>query len=219
MLHACTLNQLRSNQLRCARMSVLAVLPIILAGSPRSAQAVTVPFTFEVNADASVFGIPSQNNLTLPTTILGSVVFAPFGTAVYSEAGTVTFVMLPSGDFVPSSVMNDFIASFNGGADTITGTNSVTIGPGGPMGAPLSVTLAITGGTGIFNGATGGATGTGLGLPPPNPGDPQMVSFSGSGQITATGLNAIPEPGTIALLGIGVAGLAGVAVIRKRHRS
>ena len=54
--------------------------------------------------------------------------FAPFGSAIFSETGTVTFAMLPSGDFVPSTVSHNFTASFNGGADTFTGTDFQCLG-------------------------------------------------------------------------------------------
>ena len=118
--------------------------------------------------------------------------------------------MLPSGDFVPSTVSLNFIASFNGGADTFTGTDFHVFG--------VSNTWTILGGTGIFSGATGFATATGMGIEPSGNPDPNFigtVANSGSGQITAPGLNAIPEPGTIALLCTGMAGLAGSCGIPK----
>ncbi len=58
--------------------------------------------------------------------------------------------MLPSGVLVPSMVSLDFTVSFNGGADTFTGTDFHVVG--------VSDTWTILGGTGIFSGATGFAT-------------------------------------------------------------
>jgi hypothetical protein len=79
----------------------------------------------------------------------------------------------------PSGVLNSFTASFNGGADTFTGTDAVVFGP-----TTFTNNLTILGGTGIFNGATGFATGIGMmiessGNPAPN--FNATVATSGSG--------------------------------------
>jgi hypothetical protein len=207
-----TLSQPSRNELRAA--TILVALLILVFGSSGIAQAATVPFTFELTYDIFVVGVPSPTTLTLPTSTSGSGSIAPFGSAIFSETGTVTFAMLPSGGLVPSTVSLDFTASFNGGADTFTGTDFHVVG--------VSNTWTILGGTGIFSGATGFATATGMGIEPSGNPDPNFigtVANSGSGQITAPGLNAIPEPGTIGLLCTGMAGLAGVAVIRRRRQS
>jgi hypothetical protein len=209
-----TLNcQRRTNKFRIEL--VLASL-LLVFGSSSVARAATIPFTFETTFDTFIVGVPSPTTLTLPGTLSGSGSFAPFGSAIYTEAGTITFGMLPSGDFVPFSVMNNFTASFNGGADTFTGTDSVTFGA-----TTFTNNLTILGGTGIFSGATGFATGTGMPIASSGNPDPTYVGSganSGSGQITASGLAAVPEPTTMALLGAAMASLGGLAAIRKKRK-
>jgi hypothetical protein len=94
---------------------------------------------------------------------------------------------------------------------TFTGMESAVFGAPNPMGLPTSSnTFTILSGTGIFNEASGFATAAGVASPPSGPPGPTQVtplSFSGSGQITATGLNAVPEPATRALFGTCLAGL------------
>jgi PEP-CTERM motif len=140
----------------------------------------------------------------------------PFGSAIYSEAGTITFAMLPSGEFVPSLVSNNFTTSFNGGVNTFTGTDTVLFGA-----TTFTNNLTILGGTGIFSGASGFATATGMMIA--SSGNPvptyfATVATSGSGQITATGLNAVPEPTTMTLLGTAMASLVGLAATHKKRR-
>jgi len=217
MAQPITSNQLCMNKFRGATLTLVAVMLILVAGSPISAQAATIPVTFQLTFDTFVVGSPSLSTLTLPTTVQGSGSFAPFGSAIYSEAGTITFAMLPSGEFVPSLVSNDFTASFNGGADRFMGTDTVLFGA-----TTFTNTLTVLGGTGIFSGATGFATATGMTIASsgnPAPSYLATVATSGSGQITSPGLNAVPEPGTIALLCTGLAGLAGLVATGKRRRS
>src|SRR3954452_20127182 len=206
--------QRRTNKFRVG----FALAPLFLTlGSSNAARAATVPFTFELTFDTFVEGgPPTASTLTLPTTVLGSGSFTAFGSAVYSEAGTITFAMLPSGDFVPSVVSNQFTASFNGGANTFTGTDTVQFGA-----TTFTNNVTIMGGTGIFSGATGLATATGMMIASsgnPAPTYFATVATSGGGQITATGLTAVPEPTTMTLLGAAIVSLGGLAAIRKKRK-
>src|SRR4051794_6686082 len=187
---------------------------LLAFGSSSVAQAATIAFTFELTYDVFVFGVPSPSTLTLPTTVSGSGSFAPFGPAIYSEAGTVTFESSPSGELVTSTVTNNLIASFNGGTDTFTGTHSHVFG--------VSDTWTILGGTGIFSGATGFATPSSTFIEPSANPDPNFIGTvvnSGSGQITASGLTAVPEPTTMTLLGAAMASLGGLAAIWNKRKS
>src|SRR3954453_8181657 len=199
---ASTLHQLCKNN--GASMAVAALFMASICSG--MAEAATVSFTYEITADATAFGTPSIATPFLPTTVIGSGSFVPFGSAMYSEAGTITYRMLPSGAFVPASVMNTFIASFNAGANTFRGTQAVLFGAPNQMGLPtFSSTLTILSGTGIFNGATGLATATGVANPPSGvemAGQVTPLLSAGTGQITAPGLNAVPEPGTYGLVGL-----------------
>src|SRR4051795_3690753 len=134
-----------TQSLNCQRTTNKVRIGIVLAslllafGSSSVARAATIPFTFEVTYDALLGGLPSPTTLTVPAMNSGSGSFAPFGSAIYSETGTVTFAMLPSGDFVPSTVSLNFTASFNGGNDTFTGTDFHVFA--------VSETMTIVGGT------------------------------------------------------------------------
>src|SRR4051794_18831233 len=87
-----TATQLCTNKLR---LGVSLSVPILVFGLANISQAATVPFTFELNYDAFVVGVPSPTTPTLLTMLSGSGLYAPFGRATYSEAGTITFAMLP----------------------------------------------------------------------------------------------------------------------------
>ena len=207
-----TANQLSIKIKRLRGVSRLTAAALLAVGCCVSTHAATIPFTFEVSYDAVLGAFPGPGNLTVPDTNTGSGFYTPFGSAIYVETGVVTFAALPSGDLVPSTLSFDFTASFNGGADTFTGTDFHVFG--------VSETMTITGGTGIFIGATGFATPITVGLPSSgntSPGYIGTLGTSGAGQITAPGLNAVPEPATMGFVGSALAGLAGVAAIWRRR--
>jgi hypothetical protein len=193
--------------------SAAAVLAITIAVP---AVAATIPFTFTVSGGAALLGPPAPDN-PVGVMLFASAEFDPFGPAAdYSESGTITFTFWPSGDFAPASVSNNFTASFNAGADTFTGTHTYLFGPPTAAGQTITSTMTILGGTGAFSGATGTATATGTNTPPPGPDDLSPVFFTGSGQITAAALTAVPEPSTLPIM---CAALAGAGIWLRRRQS
>jgi len=183
--------------------SAAAVLALIM---PSHALAATVPFTFTISGGAALLGAPVADN-PVGVLLFASGEFDPFGPADYSESGTITFTFWPSGDFAPASVSNTFTASFNGGSDTFTGTHSYLFGPPTASGQTITSAMTILGGSGLFSGATGSASATGTNSPPPGPGDLSPVFFTGSGQITAPGLAAVPEPSVLPIVCAALAGI------------
>ena len=188
----------------------VATLGFVLA---LPAAAATVPFTFSVTGGAALLGPPVPDTPT-GVLLIASGTFPPFGPAAYSESGTITFTVWPSGDFAPASVENTFVAGFNGGVDTFTGTHTYVFGSPTPSGQTITSMMTILGGTGMFTGASGSATATGTNSPPPTPDDLSPVFFSGSGQINAPHLAAVPEPSTLGIVGVAVAALW----LRKRNK-
>jgi hypothetical protein len=124
----------------------------------------------------------------------------------------LTFGSWGPGVFAPvSGGGGHFTYSFSGGANTLTGTNALTFqAPTGPGHQTLTAVYTITGGTGLFAGASGIVNETDTAVA--NPNGTASLTMSGSGQVSAA---AIPEPSTGWLL---IAGLPAFATVRKMQR-
>ena len=203
--------QPRRNPLRVS--SVIALSTVIFACCGL-AQAATVPFTYTITGESATTGQPP----TLNEAFTGSGTVVPFGTAEYTDAGTLTLGQFPNDGFGAMSLTVDYTLSFNKGVDTFFGKEFVTFGPPDQHGVQVTTaTMTIAGGTGVFAGATGSGTGSATVNPPP-PTGPNPVTITGSGDITAPGLSAIPEPASITLLGTAIMGLVGLAALRKQRQ-
>ena len=173
------------------------------------AHAGTIPVTFDVTYDAFFGSTPGPDNLTVPTTASGYGTFSPFGEGSFSETGSVTFETFTTGEFGPALVDLTFTASFNGGIDTFTGTDVHLHDSAGNF---ISETMTILEGAGVFEGATGFFLPDTEEITPSgntSPGYFATFETSGTGQISAPGLVATPEPGSLPLFCLASLVLAG----------
>jgi hypothetical protein len=108
-------------------------------------------------------------------------------------------------------VFNGLFAWDFGGGNTFFGTFLGTLAPLPTPGVlAFSETFTLTGGTGLFAGASGSLLGTGTVTFNPNDTANSHTDFTGT-------INTVPEPTTILLLGTGLAGVG--AAVRKKRRA
>jgi hypothetical protein len=204
-----TQSQLRSNKLRLGTGPALLILVFALS---YVAPAATIHWTSTVTGTSAATGQPPN----LHEEFTGSGVVTPFGAATYSDSGTLTLGAFPSGAFGPMLLKVDYVFSFNEGADTFFGKTVVNFGAPDNDGVQITTaTTTIDGGTGMFTGATGSGIGNAKASPPPPEGASPITTF-GSGEITAPGLTAVPEPATRTLLCTGFVAVIGLAALRKK---
>jgi hypothetical protein len=108
-------------------------------------------------------------------------------------------------------VFNGLFAWDFGGGNTFFGTFLGTLAPLPTPGVlAFSETFTLTGGTGLFAGASGSLLGTGTVTFNPNGTANSHTDFTGT-------INTVPEPTTLMLLGTGLAG--GAMKVRKRRKA
>ena len=93
--------------------NVLALVALVF-GSGWTAHAATVSFTYTVTGQSATTGQPP----TLNEAFTGTGTVVPFGSANYTDSGTLTLGQFPADGFGAMSLDVDYTLSFNSGVDT-----------------------------------------------------------------------------------------------------
>ncbi len=189
---------------------VLVSLTFILLclGTPFVAHADTITF---VGSRDTVNGPPAAPDIgrcgaPAPPNLL--VILSGTGT---SNVGSFTATDSHCVNAATGEVFNGLFAWDFGGGNTFFGTFLGTLAPLPTPGVlAFSETFTLTGGTGLFAGASGSLLGTGTVAFNPNGTANSHTDFTGT-------INTVPEPTTILILGTGLAGVA--AKVRKRRKA
>jgi hypothetical protein len=128
-----------------------------------------------------------------------------------SNLGSFTQTLSHCINVATGNISNGLFTFDFGGGNTFFGTmaGTITLPPVGGV-APFAETFTLTGGTGLFGGASGTLIASGTVTFNPSGTTNTHADFNGT-------INTVPEPTTLLLLGTGLAGVG--AAVRKRRKS
>jgi hypothetical protein len=178
-------------------------IALLCISSATVTHADTITFTGSVNASNNPAPVPDIGRCGAPPNLLVNL---SLGTGT-SNLGPFTQTLSHCTNVITGNISNGLFTFDFGGGNTFFGTivGAITLPPIGGV-APFAETFTLTGGTGLFAGASGILIASGT---------VNFITASSHHDFNGT-INTIPEPTTLFLLCTGLAGLG--AAVRKRGK-
>ncbi len=189
------------------RLTMLLAFTVLCLGAASVARADTIAFTGSRDFSGGPSVAPNPSRCGAPPNVS---VTQPPGVGA-SNLGSFTSTESHCQNNATGNVFDGLFTFDFGGGNTFFGTFLGTVAPlpTPPPNLAFSETFTLTGGTGLFTGASGSLLATGTVTFNPNGTSNAHTDFNGT-------ITTVPEPTTILLLGTGLAGVG--AAVRKRRK-